>query len=122
MKGEINMAKLTKVMDTLKRIKPHTYVSIVMVIIAIINYALTAAGKPIINLGEEAITYAVNTVLNLVFIGFSMWKNNSVTENALIADDVLYMLRDGRISKEELEKFIAEYQTGEVTEETKEGE
>ena len=116
------MEKLNKIMETLKKIKPHTYVSIVMVIIAIINYALTAAGKPIINLGEEAITYAVNTVLNLVFIGFSMWKNNSVTENALIADDVLYMLRDGRISKEELEKFIAEYQTGEVAEETKEGE
>lgn len=111
------MAKLTKVMDTLKRIKPHTYVSIVMVIIAIVNYALTAAGKPIINLGEEAITYAVNTVLNLVFIGFSMWKNNSVTENALIADDVLYALRDGKISKEELEAFINKYESEDVPKE-----
>ena len=122
MKGENNMEKLNKIMETLKKIKPHTYVSIVMVIIAIVNYVLTAMGEPIIDLGEETITYAVNTVLNLVFIGFSMWKNNSVTENALIADDVLYMLRDGKISKEELEKFITEYQTGEVAEETKEGE
>ena len=118
MKGENNMEKLNKIMETLKKIKPHTYVSIVMVIIAIVNYVLTAMGEPIIDLGEETITYAVNTVLNLVFIGFSMWKNNSVTENALIADDVLYMLRDGKISKEELEKFIEEYQTREVAEET----
>lgn len=114
---------MTKVIETLKKIKPHTYVSIVMVIIAIVNYALTAMGKPIISLGEETITYAVNTVLNVVFIGFSMWKNNSVTENAIIADDVLYMLRDGKISKEELENFINEYKTGEVIEEkTEEGE
>ena len=117
------MEKLNKIMETLKKIKPHTYVSIVMVIIAIVNYVLTAMGEPIIDLGEETITYAVNTVLNLVFIGFSMWKNNSVTENAIIADDVLYMLRDGKISKEELENFINEYKTGEVIEEkTEEGE
>ena len=108
------MTKINKIMETLKRIKPHTYVSIVMVIIAIVNYVLTAAGKPIINLGEETITYAVNTMLNLVFIGFSMWKNNSVTENALIADYVLYALRDGKITKEELEKFISEHKSEEV--------
>lgn len=103
-----------KIIETLKKIKPHTWVSIVMVIIAIINYVLTAMGKPIINLGEDAITYGVNTVLNLIFIGFPMWKNNSVTENAIIVDDVLYMLRDGKISKEELEQFIAEHKSDEV--------
>lgn len=103
-----------KIIETLKKIKPHTWVSIVMVIIAIINYVLTAMGKPIINLGEDAITYGVNTVLNLIFIGFPMWKNNSVTENAIIVDDVLYMLRDGKISKEELEQFITEHKSDEV--------
>lgn len=100
--------------ETLKKIKPHTYVSIVMVIIAIVNYVLIAMGKPVINLGEDVITYGVNTVLNLVFIAYPMWKNNSVTENALIADDLLYYLRDGKITKEELEKFIEEHKSDEV--------
>lgn len=103
-----------KIIETLKKIKLHTWVSIIMVIIAIINYVLTAMGKPIINLGEDTITYGVNTVLNLIFIGFPMWKNNSVTENAIIVDDVLYMLRDGKISKEELEQFIAKHKSDEV--------
>lgn len=103
-----------KIIETLKKIKPHTWVSIVMVIIAIINYVLTAMGKPIINLGEDTITYGVNTVLNLIFIGYPMFKNNSVTDNAIIVDDVLYMLRDGKISKEELEQFIEEHKSGEV--------
>lgn len=100
--------------ETLKKIKPHTWVSIVMVIIAIVNYVLIAMGKPAINLGEEAITYGVNTVLNLVFIAYPMWKNNSITENALIADDLLFMLRDGKISKSELEQFIEEHKSDEV--------
>lgn len=103
-----------KIIETLKKIKPHTYVSIVMVIIAIVNYVLTAMGKPIINLGEDAVTYGVNTVLNLIFIGYPMFKNNSVTDNAIIVDDVLYMLRDGKISKEELEQFIEEHKSDEV--------
>lgn len=95
-----------KIIETLKKIPVRTYVSAIMVLIVIINYVLTAMGKPIINLGEETITYSVNTVLNLIFIGFSMWKNNSVTDNAIAADEVLYMLRDGKITKEELEEFI----------------
>lgn len=103
-----------KIIETLKKIKPHTYVSIVMVIIAIVNYVLIAIGKPVINLEEEAITYGVNTVLNLVFIAYPMWKNNSITENALIADDLLFMLRDGKIDKSELEQFIEEHKSDEV--------
>lgn len=103
-----------KVFETLKKIKMHTWISIVMVAIAMINYILIAIGKPIINLGEETITYAVNTVINLIFIGYSAYKNNSVTEKALIADDVLYMLRDGKISKKELESFIEAHKSDEV--------
>ena len=36
--------KIDKVMNVLKNIKPHTYVSIVMMIVACINYGLMAAG------------------------------------------------------------------------------
>ena len=100
--------------DTLKKIKPHTWVSLVMVIIVAINYILIALGKPAIDLGEEEITYAVNTIINIVFIGYATYKNNSVTQNAQTADEVLYALRDGKITKEELETFIADHKNPEV--------
>lgn len=100
--------------DTLKKIKPHTWVSLVMVIIVAINYILIALGKPAIDLGEEEITYAVNTIINIVFIGYATYKNNSVTQNAQMADEVLYALRDGKITKEELETFIADHKNPEV--------
>lgn len=100
--------------DTFKKIKPHTWVSLIMVILVAINYVLVALGKPAINLGEEETTYIVNTVLNIVFIGYAAYKNNSITQNAQMADEVLYALRDGKITKEELETFIADHKNPEV--------
>lgn len=101
-------------MEAIKKIKPHTWVSLVMVVLVVVNYALTAMGKPIINVGEEDITYIVNTVLNLVFIGYAAYKNNSITSNAQMADEVLYALRDGKITKEELEGFIENHKNPET--------
>ncbi len=105
---------INKIFETLKKIKPHTWVSLVMVILVLVNYTLTAMGKPIINLGEEEITYAVNMILNIVFIGFAAYKNNSITEKAQISDEILYMLRDGKITKEEVEKFITDHKSPDV--------
>ena len=90
----------------LKNIQPHTYVSIVMVVLVIINQFLIMSGNPIINFGEQQITYWVNTMLAIVGIVYPAWKNNSITDFAKICDTVLFMLRDGRITKEEIEEFI----------------
>lgn len=106
--------KINQVFSVMSKIKPHTYISVVMVLIVVANYILTAMGKPIINLGEEEITYAVNTILNIVFIGYAAWKNQSVSDNALMADEILYALRDGKISKEELESFIEDHKNPET--------
>lgn len=93
----------------LKEIQPHTYVSIVMVILVAINQVLMVTGKPIINCGEQQVTYWVNIVLNVVGIVYPAWKNNSLTEFAKICDTILFMLRDGSISKQELEEFIEKH-------------
>lgn len=97
-----------------KSIKPHTWVSVLMVLVVIVNQVLSVIGKPVINIGEEQITYVVNMVMNIVFIVYAAWKNNSVTDNAQITDEVLFMLRDGKISKEELEGFIEAHRNPEV--------
>ena len=98
----------------ISKIKPHTYVSVIMVAIAIVNYILTYLGKPLIVVGEDQITYIVNIALNTVFILYPAWKNNSVTEKATIADEILYALRDGNISKEEIEDFIEKHKNPNV--------
>lgn len=89
-----------------KAVAPHTWVSVAMVGLLIVNHALIAMGKPVIDMGEEQVTLIVNTILDLVVIGYGLWKNNSFTERAQAADEVLYALRDGIITRDELNDFI----------------
>lgn len=93
----------------LKDVKPHTYVSIIMILVVIINQCLTLMGQPLINCGEDQITFWVNTVLNLIGILYPAWKNQSFSSLAKYADTILYMLRDGKITTDELEEFISKY-------------
>lgn len=97
----------------LKNIKPHTWVSIVMVLLVIVNSVLTAMGKPVIEFQEDQITAIVTVIMDLVFIGFAVYKNQSITEFAQIADEVLYMLRDGKLTKDEVMIFIEKHKNPE---------
>lgn len=105
---------INKIIERIKKIPTRTYVSMVMVIIVIINYILTTMGKPLINLGEEEITYAVNTIINMILIGYAAWENNSISEKAIIADEILFALRDGVISKDEIEDFINKHKVEDI--------
>lgn len=93
----------------LKNVKPHTWVSIVMVAFVIINSILGAMGKPIIKFSEAQITYIVTAIMDILFIGFALYKNQSFTDFAQLVDEILYMMRDGKISKSELEWFIEQH-------------
>lgn len=110
--------KVEKVFDIMGKIKPHTYVSIVMILFLIANtISVYVGGNPIIQFSEEQITDAVNIILNIVFIVFTFWKNQSFTTAARAADDVLTILKDGKITAEEIEEFINKYKSPDVPKE-----
>ena len=114
--------KVNKLIEIMTKIKPRTYISLVMIIFLIINTICTyVSGEPIIKFSEEQITDAVNIILNVVIVFYTFWKNQSFTDAALAADSILEILRDGKITKEELEAFIEKYKTAEseATEEAK---
>lgn len=92
-----------------KNIKPHTVVSIIMVSLVCVNYIMLALGKPVINLGEEQITNAVNIAFGLFGILYPVYKNQSVTLFAQYADEILFALRDGKISEDEIKEFIEKH-------------
>lgn len=107
--------QINKVFEIMKKIKPHTYVSIIMILFLICNtISVYVGGSPIIQFSEEQITDGVNIILNIVFICYTFWKNQSITSAALATDDVLTMLRDGKITKEELDEFISKYKSPDV--------
>ena len=105
------MNKLKKFLSQInvKDIKPSTYVSAVVLIFTMVNYVLNIIGKPVININENEITAWVTAIVGVVGIVYSWYKNQSITHPAQVADDIMKILKDGRITISELEDFIARY-------------
>ena len=105
------MNKLKKFLSQInvKDIKPSTYVSAVVLIFTMVNYVLNIMGKPVININENEIAAWVTTIVGVVGIIYSWYKNQSITHPAQVADDIMKILKDGRITISELEDFIARY-------------
>lgn len=105
------MNKLKKFLSQInvKDIKPSTYVSVVVLIFTMVNYVLNIMGKPVININENEIAAWVTAIVGVVGIVYSWYKNQSITHPAQVADDIMKILKDGRITISELEDFIARY-------------
>lgn len=105
------MNKLKKFLSQInvKDIKPSTYVSAVVLIFTMVNYVLNIMGKPVININENKIAAWVTAIVGVVGIIYSWYKNQSITHPAQVADDIMKILKDGRITISELEDFIARY-------------
>ena len=105
------MNKLKKFLSQInvKDIKPSTYVSAVVLIFTMVNYVLNIMGKPAININENEIGAWVTAIVGVVGIVYSWYYNQSISHPAQVADDVMNILKDGRITVAELEDFIAKY-------------
>ena len=105
------MNKLKKFLSQInvKDIKPSTYVSAIVLIFTMVNYVLNIMGKPVININENEIGAWVTAIVGVVGIVYSWYHNQSISHPAQVADDVMNILKDGRITVAELEDFIARY-------------
>lgn len=92
-----------------KDIKASTYVSAVVLIFTMVNYVLNIMGKPVININENEVAAWVTAIVGVVGIIYSWYKNQSITKPAQVADDVMQILKDGKITLAELEDFVAKY-------------
>lgn len=90
----------------IKNIPSHTWVSVVMIILVVINHILAAMGKSPIQFEEAQVTMAVNAVIDIIAFAYVAWKNNSITGYAQLADKVLYALRDGKLTEDEILELI----------------
>lgn len=73
-------------------VKKDTIIRTIVLIVALINQALTLAGKNPLPFEDDEIvnvlSYAFTTAASL----WAWWKNNSFTQNAIKADEVLAQL------------------------------
>lgn len=75
------------------KIKTDTIIRTVVLIVALINQALTVAGKSLLPITDEQIAELITLVITIGASLWSWWKNNSFTKPAIQADEVLKRLK-----------------------------
>lgn len=77
-------------------VKKDTIIRTIVLIVALINQALTLAGKNPLPFEDEEIVNVLSYAFTAVASLWAWWKNNSFTQNAIKADKVLDGLNSGK--------------------------
>ena len=73
----------------MKNVKSSTIVRTVVLVVALINQALTMAGKSLLPITDEQITELLTLALTIGSSLWAWWKNNSFTQAAITADEMM---------------------------------
>lgn len=80
---------MEKIIKDLKNVTAGTWVRVVLFLLGVVNYFLTAFGVKTIQFDNEQITQIVNAVYIAVTGFYALWKNNNFTPEALEAQQYL---------------------------------
>lgn len=84
----------------MKNVSKETIIRTIILVIALLNQILTAAGKNPLPFSDEEIHMGLTAVFTVAAAVWAWWKNNSFTENAIAADEYKDMLNNGGEGKE----------------------
>ena len=68
----------------------------IILVLALVNQILTAMGHSVINISDESINTLISTGFTIVTAVIAWWKNNSFTQSALKADEVIRELKSNK--------------------------
>lgn len=75
-------------------VKTETIIRTVVLVLALINQVLTSLGKPVIPISDEELSEVITLVITIAVSLWGWWKNNSFTQAALEADEVMRRLKE----------------------------
>lgn len=97
-----------------EKITAGTIIRALCLILALVNLTLETMGKKIIPVTDDQISELVTLVITIVTSIIGFWKNNSFTQEAIIADGIMHELK--AIAKKDYEdvapKEVPETQDG----------
>ena len=79
--------------NTKMNITSGTIARTIILVLALANQILTATGHSVINISDESVNTLISTGFTIVTAIVAWWKNNSFTQSALKADEVM---REGK--------------------------
>ncbi|WJZ23604.1 holin [Listeria phage LIS04] len=69
-------------MDRVPNLDPKMVARLVISALALLNMILGLFGVELIPIDEDAINKAVSTILVVITVGWSIWKDNDITKEA----------------------------------------
>lgn len=81
------------IMDTKYKVKADTIARTIILALALINQLLSATGHAVIPIADETIESLISYIVTVVVAIWTYWKNNSWTQPALHADEVMDELK-----------------------------
>lgn len=77
----------------IKNVKADTWARLIVLVIALANQVLAIFGKGQIAIAENDIYQLCSIVATVISAFVAMWKNNSFTQEAQVADDIMKDLK-----------------------------
>lgn len=75
------------------KISAGTIARTAVLALALLNQILTATGHNIINISDEDVNTLISTIFTIITALIAWWRNNSFTQSALKADEVMKDLK-----------------------------
>lgn len=79
---------------------------LLITILAMVNSVLTIMGKPSLEIGSEQITSVVSGIATIAGTIWCWWKNNNWTKDAQTTQPVLNLLKEDKITTEQVDNFV----------------
>lgn len=77
------------------KVKADTIVRTIVLAFALINQILTATGHNVLPISNEQVAELVTLIITIGASAWAWWENNSFTQAALKADEVMRELKNG---------------------------
>ena len=88
------------------KISKGTIIRTICLILALVNLTLETFGKRIIPITDDQISELITLIFTIVTSLTAFWKNNSFTQEAIIADGILHDMKYGLASTEGAEPIV----------------
>ncbi len=85
-------------------VSANTVIRTIILIVTLVNQALTMAGKNPLPFAEEDLYEVLSMVAAIAATVWAWWKNNSFTKNAVAADEYMSELKQAEAKEKESEE------------------
>ena len=92
----------------LKTLKKGTVVRTILQILAYVNQLIALLGST--SFANNAVYQWIAFAITVIITAISYWYNNDWSKFAQVSGDIFDMLKDGRITPEELAAFTSKYE------------